>query len=471
MPVDIRINGFFQIGLMGLKIPGIGIESVSSIHDCRINPAIPDSIFKRPRRVVSKEAEKYDSTFWAQHDVLPLTEEEKIAYRKLDSTQSLEKQFQPSGPLATLGDLFSASPASPQLRFNRVEGLFVGASTTIDSITKHLKGIASAGYGFSDKRAKVEIGLTAFLDERREYGIGFEAYRDTRHFLVGDAHDNTDNLLSTLLDKIDYFDYYYVEGFNLTVSGKLARKLAIEGGYRNEDQTSATRRTNYSLFARDRTFLANPPIREGTLRDIWLRGRYGDEPFALPILPKDYVQLEVEHSSHGLRSASDYTQFVFSGEYHIATYLRSLFLAPSLMVMLSSGTTLGSPPPQRYFYLDSPLVGYAPIGALRGARIKEYSGDTYFVLTVEHNFRSVPFLWMNIPFLYRNSIELIAFADIAQSWSYPHSAPAEIHPTNGVYSEAGIGISRILGLLRIDFTYRFTAPARFVVTAGVAMLL
>jgi hypothetical protein len=78
---------------------------------------------------------------------------------------------------------------------------------------------------------------------------------------------------------------------------------------------------------------------------------------------------------------------------------------------------------------------------------------------------------MNIPFLYRNSIELIAFADIAQSWSYLHSVPAEIHPTNGVYSEAGIGISRILGLLRIDFTYRLTPPARFVVTVGVATLL
>ena len=79
MPVDIRINGFFQLGLAGLKFPGIGIESISSIYDCKINPVIPDSIFKKPRRVVLKEANQYDSTFWHQREVLPLTQEEKIS--------------------------------------------------------------------------------------------------------------------------------------------------------------------------------------------------------------------------------------------------------------------------------------------------------------------------------------------------------------------------------------------------------
>lgn len=471
MPVDIRINGFFQIGLTGLKLPGIGFESISSIYDCKVNPVIPDSIFNKPRRVVLKEAERYDSTYWAQREVLPLTEEEKVAYRRLDSTQTLEKQFQPSGPLVTLTELFAESPVAPQLRFNRVEGLFVGVSSTLDSLTNRLKTHAEAGYGFSDKKGKGRLGLELFMDDHRDYSVTFEAYQDIAHFLNGNAYDDGENLFPTLLYKIDYFDYYYVKGMNLSFSDKPAEDLSIGLGYRNEDQTTALRRTNYSLFSRDRTFETNPLIKEGTLREVWLKTRYGQEPLPIPIIPRNFVQLEIDYSTPAIRSSFDYTQIAFEGEYHIATYLRSLFLPPSLMVKFSAGTALGTLPPQRYYYFDSPLTGYAPSGVLRGTKMKEFSGDTYLLLTVEHNFRNVPFLWLNIPFLYKNSIELITYANIAQSWKYSNSAPSSIHPTTGMYTELGCGINRILGLLRFDITYRLTRPQSWVFTTGVAMLL
>lgn len=163
MPVDIRINGYVRIGITGLTLPGIGIESISSIYDCRVNPIIPDSIFRKPRRIVLREADHYDSTFWAQRDVLPLTEDEKIAYQRLDSTQKLEKQFQPTGPLVTLGNLVDAAPVSPQFRFNRVEGLFVGASAHLDSLTTRVKITAEGGYGFADKKSKARLAGEFFV--------------------------------------------------------------------------------------------------------------------------------------------------------------------------------------------------------------------------------------------------------------------------------------------------------------------
>ena len=104
-------------------------------------------------------------------------------------------------------------------------------------------------------------------------------------------------------------------------------------------------------------------------------------------------------------------------------------------------------------------------------RMNEFSGDTYFIMTLEHNFRNVPFLWLNIPFLYKNSIELLVYANVAQSWKYATSAPSYIHPTNGLYEEVGCGISRILGLFRIDYTYRLTSPQRSIMTMGIATLL
>ncbi len=471
MPVDIRINGFFQIGLTGLKLPGIGIESISSIYDCKVNPIIPDSIFRRSARVVLKQAERYDSTFWAQRDVLPLTDEEKIAYHRLDSTQTLEKQFQPSGPLVTLTDMFAESEVSPNLKFNRVEGLFLGVSSTLDSLTDKLKTHAEVGYGFSDNKGKTRLGVEVFLDDHRTYSVGVEAYNDIAHFLSGNEYTDGENIFPTRLYKIDYFDYYYTKGVNLAFTSKPLEELSVSFGFRNEDQTNAFRRTNYSLFARDRTFESNPTIDVGTLREIWLKTLYGQGPLSIPIIPRDYVQVDIEHSTPGLGSSYDFTHINLQGEYHIATYLRSLFLPPSLMVKFSSGTAFGTLPTQRYYYFDSPLIGYAPSGVLRGAKIKEFSGDTYFLMTVEHNFRSVPFLWLNIPFLYKNSIELLLYANIAQSWNNSDIATSSIHPTGGVYTEIGCGISRILGLLRLDFTYRLTRPERWIFTMGVAMLL
>jgi hypothetical protein len=471
MPVDIRINGFFQLGLAGLTFPGIGIESISSIYNCRINPTIPDSIFEKPRRVVLNDADKYDSTFWRQREVLPLTSEEKTAYERLDSTQTLEKQFKPSGPLVTLGDVLESTPASPQVRFNRVEGLFLGISSTVDSVTKSLQTHATAGYSFSNKRTDLRLGATYFIDNKREYGIGLEAYQDVRHFCNGGAQDDLSNLFATLLYKTDYFDYYYTRGFDVSFSADPVRNLKLEVGYRNEDQTSAFRSTNYSLFARDRMFELNPPIEEGVLRGVWLEARYGQKPFPIPIIPRNYVQLDIEHSAPSLKSSFSYTKVTFQGEYHIATFLQSLFLPPSLMIKFSSGTALDVLPPQQYYRFDSPLLGYAPSGTLRGTGINEFSGDTYFLLTLEHNFRNVPFLWLNIPFLYKNSIEFLVYANVAQSWKNAISAPSTIHPTNGLYEEVGCGISRVFGLLRVDYTYRITAPQRSIFTMGIAMLL
>lgn len=471
MPVDIRINGFFRVGLTGLTLPGIGIESISSIYDCKVNPTIPDSIFRKPRRIVLKEAEKFDSTFWAEHDVLPLTSEEKTAYVRLDSSQTLEKQFQPSGPLVTVGDLLGASPISPRLRFNRVEGLYVGVSLALDSVTNKIAMTAEAGYGFADKHTKERLGLDLFIDQKRSYSIGAEVYRDVNHFLDGKVHNDLENLFSTLLYKIDYFDYYFVKGFSLSFSAKPITHLTSGVGYRNEDQSSAVRSTNYSFFSRDRVYEANPSIAEGTMRAIWFKVHYGEEALPVPVISKNYVEAEADRSSPQFASSFNYTQIVVRGKYHIATYLRSLFLPPTLSIGFSSGTSFGTLPPQRYFYLDSPLLGYAPSGILRGARIREFSGDTYFILTLEHNFRSTPFLWMNVPFLYRNSIEFLVYGTVARSWKYANSAPIGIHPTDGLYTEAGCSISRILGVFRIDYTYRIAAPQRSVLTLGIATLL
>lgn len=135
MPTDIMTDLGGKIGLAGLSFPRISFDQTSVIYDYQINSQIPDSVFRKPDLVVDSSAAKYDSTFWKVHEVLPLTAVEQKAYKTLDSTQTLQKQFKPTGATASLFD--KGGPLSilkyMDIRFNRVEGLFLGGMYTYSS--------------------------------------------------------------------------------------------------------------------------------------------------------------------------------------------------------------------------------------------------------------------------------------------------------------------------------------------------
>jgi hypothetical protein len=72
-------------------------------------------------------------------------------------------------------------------------------------------------------------------------------------------------------------------------------------------------------------------------------------------------------------------------------------------------------------------------------------------------------------FSHKNGIELIVHGTAARSWS---KSPLPFgRTTDGWYTEAGFGISRILGLFRLDYTYRFANPRNSFISLGVAQLL
>jgi hypothetical protein len=132
---------------------------------------------------------------------------------------------------------------------------------------------------------------------------------------------------------------------------------------------------------------------------------------------------------------------------------------------LEFGTSTGQLPPQRIFSLESRLSGVAQFGTLYGSDVKEFRGDKYVTFNLEHNFRNLPFILLGIPFLYKHNIEFTTHASFAQMWK----GAAPVIPD--WYSEAGIGLSRILDFLRADVTYRITEPKRFVFTLGIATWL
>ena len=470
MPVDIRLKGYARIGIAGFSFPEIGFDQVSSLYEYRINAEIPDTLLHKPRRMNAPGAEKFDSTFWAEKEVLPLTAEQEVAYKTLDSTQTLQKQFQPSGPLMALNSLSEGVLKYLDVRFNRVEGLFIGGDATIDSVTSWIRFSARAGYGFSDKRTKFSSEAEFFLDAKRQYSVGISAARDVQHFPDQGFYDASFIALSSLFSKLDQRDYYYAEGWKVFAAAKPLALLSLKATYSSEEHKTAVQRTDFSIFGRSAKYRANPPIKEGMLRSVILTIRYGDSPVALGLVSTNFVDLEIERSQPSvLRSDFSFSRLSLVGEFFVPTFLKRNLFPPTLLGRLAAGHSTGALPPQRIFTLESRSDGFGPFGVLRGASLKEFAGDRYVALSLEHNFRSIPFLALDIPFLYENSIEVIAFGSLARSWSRSFPLPYG-WTTEGWYAETGIGISRIFGLLRIDVTRRLTDSNAWFVTLGIARI-
>ena len=471
MPVNISTRGTIKVGIPGIKVPQIGIDANSTIYDYQINETIPDTIFQKPSHMVLKEAEKIDSTFWKQHEVLPLTDEEQIAYQKLDSTQTFEKQFKPTGVLTFLGDMSESFLKYIDFRFNRVEGLFLGSSLEKDSIFNQLKLGFTLGYGFADKIPKWKMSVEYFLNEKRTLSLKANAFRTISNFPDENYYNNLFIGFDALLDKNDYRDYFYSTGWNALLHLKPISNTILEVGVQSVQEMNAIQNTDFSIFYCDLHYRNQPSIKEGMVRSFVGKVHYGDNPFPLNIIATDFAEIEWEHSNNVLLPThSDFSRVIVRADYHTKTFLFHNLFAPTLTIKAHAGFSTGNIPPQRQFMLESSLSGFAPVGVLRGACVKEFGGDQILTLTVEHNFRSIPFLWINIPFLYKNSIEIITFATIAQAKSMTKSSPTFIHSTNGWYSEAGIGISRIFGLFRIDMSRRFTTPSAWVLTLGIATI-
>jgi len=469
MPVDISIQAGAELDFPGIAMPPFRLEHRSVLYEYRINPAISDSIFELRRITVDSAANKMDTTFWQANQVLPLTAVEEVAYRTLDSTQTLEKQFRPRGILASVSTVFESPIRFLDWRFNRVEGLFAGGRWKRDSVlTPWTQVVVGAGYGFSDKVWKWDFSLTHRILRRPFLSAGIQAYRRLDHRPDENFFSTFIITLGSLIRKNDYRDYYRASGWNSFIDFQPWRFLSLQLGYRSENQKSVANNTDFSLFSRNLRYRWNPTIHDGDLSSLELsialrRPRRGRFVTVGGFRPEDpLLRLKVEHSAPGLGSNFDFTRYAFVISFRQPTFLSGLLFAPQLNLRVAGGTARGVLPPQRLFDLESRYTGTGPFGVLRTLRVKEFSGDRYLSASVEHNFRSLPFHWLGLRYLERKQIELIISGALGRTWLTGRTAsqlPFVVRTTDGWHKEAGFAISRIFGLLRADFTWKLGKDA------------
>jgi hypothetical protein len=470
MPADIRIDGGFTVSILGFGIPRVGFRQVSSIYNYELNVPVPDSVIAQRSLTVDSSTTAYDSTYWRSGQVVPLTAAERTAYGSLDSTQTLEKQFRPGGVLGRLSDDDSKGAGSLldmiDARFTRVEGLFLGAGRDIRSFIPQTVLSIGMGYGFSEKRWQYTVSASVRPLAKQPFTVGGEAYRRTDHTSDGGYYGAVVNSIAALFDKSDYNDYYRAQGFSTWAEYAPGRRFLARVTFTDQDEGSLANATDYSFISRGRAFRPNPAITDGTRRSVAMTLRFGLQREALDIIANNNLEVTAERSSpRFLSSDFDYTRVSSLITYTVPLFATDLLFPASLRLRVFGGKGFGDLPPQRSFSADARLAGLGPFGVLRGAGVKEYAGDAVAAVAIEQNFRSLPFLALNLPFLYRNGVELIVHGAVARAWSGTAPLPG------GLHTEAGIGINRILDLLRVDLTWRFREPSRFFLTLSAASFL
>lgn len=478
LPVDVRINGNIKFGIVGLDFPAIIYQQVSQLTDYDVNVALPDSLYEDERQLISDSLAIAEQNLLANSPlVIPLTSEENSAYSEIDSSETFEKAFKPSGFLARFVDIeddgsggrdstesfFSRyfSP-SPQLWYNRVDGGHFGLNLEIP-LNDHLQLGGNAGYrseqnnwAFGGKITLREPGIDNLTLEGQFQDGTAPRFRSP-------SYNMTINSVLPLLGRDDYFDYYHNRSVGLQSTYRI-RPLNIEmtGGLNIEKHRSLEKETDYQLFDRSFVQRENPPVADGRLRSVSAAVQWGDDYIPWGAVGQNRFKVSVEHSTPDfLDSDFSFTRYEFSADFRLPTFLRRRWLPNALDVHVTAGTSDGDLPAQRFGTLDGNLGIFSPFGGFRSLNYHPYEGEKWLGIFAEHNFRTVPFEILGLRGLARRGVTFLAHGSIGRTWISGQTLNSLSYSPfyqDQYHQEAGVSISNIFGLMRFDLTRRLDRP-------------
>jgi len=478
LPVDVRIEGNILISMVGLRFPEIRFSQSSNLSEYRVNVELPDSLYKQDELLTRAET---DSAENFSDKMIPLTDEESRAYETIDSTQTMDKAFEPDGFLARFLDDDNDSTGSVtgrqrlrgvefQGRFNRVDGFNagLGASRYFDSAGLNLSATGSysfhAGelnYGFSFRQ---EIPAA---DTRARFYIKGGFSDDIRRRGTGSVYKSFMNSLQSLLGGADYYDYFKTREWRggIEIRDLFPRTdVSAEFLHRDDEslQTEQESVFDYSLTGWHQTRPANRPIQDGIHNSLRVQLDLNRESYNFGVSGNRSLSLTLEHSSPGLGSDFDYTGLSLLANWNLETFLRRRVFANTLDLQVSTGYTWGDLPPQNVNLIDGSMTRFTPFGVFKTRNNRPYEGSRYLATFAEHNFRSVPFELIGLQPLARRGWGVILFGGAGYSDMQSSEFKFESAVSDNIHTEIGLSLNSIFGILRLDVAKRLDDTGSYI---------
>ena len=434
-------------------------EVFTIVSDYNINKKLSKGIFNEYVVKVLPDARK-DSSYWSKNQLIKNTDEEKRAYRLIEKdSNEKESGFRFSFFNLRYGKYLSSYPLN-YYHFNRVEGSHLQFNAEFDN-TKTLNFSGYTGYGFSDKKMKYEVNFSR--SPKRESGLKisvsfFQKLKSLFYNLNGIYRGY--NTLTSLLSKVDQYNYYYANGYDVSVSKFFTPQIKLALNYHQEKQSTAVTNTDFSIFKKDQKFRLNPAINNSFQRlagfslmfdpNVYKLVDYGEgveskyTETQFPVLNFGF-----SYSSKNLKSTFEYRKYSASieGENNLASFL-------NMRYRLGAVIFSGEVPFQSLGYFNSTTSVLDKDFSFRTMDYQEYLGDRIYYFNFENNFENI--FWAKAPLI--GKFSLIGFFSAGKSEisasNLKLAASKNFSGTKDIFMEAGFGISGILDILRCDFAWR-----------------
>ncbi len=349
-------------------------------------------------------------------------------------------------------------------RYNRVEGLFLGAGSEKkyywdDQRSHSLYG--SVGYGFRSHNWRGNLGLSrqfAFDDGQLiELEAEGHSLTDTKDdWLIG-VHENT---AAAILIHEDFRDYFRRDGYGINL-GYATQRDYITGqlkvGYLSDEYRSMENQTEWSVFGGNKRFRPNPAIDEGKMRSIVSTAGLSTVTSTI-YGPEGWSMLAtVEVADKDLGGAFTFNRYVAD----IRRY-QPLGRYDNLNIRVRVGTAEGDLPLQKTFEIGG-------LGTLQGYPFKGEMGNRMLLMNAElivnGDFLGELSFW---PSWLMRTVNLLVLTDAGLVRTVDNGALW----TNGFDGigfsdfrhDVGAGVASRSGGFRLAFVWRTdrSEPARFI---------
>lgn len=490
LPVDVRVRGEVQFGVVGLQFPEIGIEQISRITGYQVNIPLPDSLYEETnRRRVRMDtlSIKMDTLFVQSTHVIPLTAQEEQAYASIDSTKTLDKAFEPKGFFARFvrnsqddnenagsgsGNAGGASSVRsrislmPELRLTRVEGFYLGGMVSY-AWSRALRIRAGGGYGFSSDKYAYQSGVSWRPNANRRWLVNLDWKTGIQSRYTASLLDWSINTNKLLIGRMDDFDYYRSSGLEADIQYRLrGARSRWNLTLRNQEHTSVVKVSDFSLLNPDPIQRPNPAIEEGWMRSLTLGYTYGGNPIPFGIAGQNRTELKLEIANPELfQSTYDFAQLSLTMDRRIETFYRRRFFPNTLDMRLEASVSSGDLPLQRYGFVKNASSIYSSFGSLKSTDQLPYEGEHYLAYHWEHNFRSIFFEAMGLSWFAKKGWGFLVYGSHARTFladatknELKQRTDYTLSYSDSFHHEVGLALNGVFGFARVNITKRLDAP-------------
>lgn len=460
MPIDYRL--FIEADYLGLVKFGMELNSI--LYDYVINPELNDDFFDMVVLKVLPEADKKDSVYWKDVQTIPETTDERNAYRRIDSLESIPKTFWDRFSLLSssfaVNDFASITGPLGLYHFNRVEGHSIDFDVDLYNLSnKRWNSELSSSYGFADERFKGSLSTTYLLGDYRTHSVSVNLFDKTAVlFSDADRYNNLTSTLTSLFGKYDFRNYYRTRGFGFEIEHQTFPVLGFMLNFTNRTDNSLIVNTDFSFLNKDKKYNNNKPVTETRLNLL----KFGFELDFRKYIEDGYRRRRITQGSYFLtagdvilsgksllNSESDFEIFSlrFFG-------MVNSFNSTSFDFMIRTSYSNDALPYQLNTALPGNINAAGKFNSFRTLRFGEVFGSKVAQLYFNYNFNNLIWRWLSIPLLKDSQISLTSYVNCAYVDLKDNMQITDINKFKKPFFEAGFGIGHPLFPFNLEFTWK-----------------